>query len=60
MIEKCCKDFISLMDLDAEQENIEHNSVILNKVSKRYEDWIKEYKKVYERESKNEKSDSWK
>ena len=38
MIEKCCKDFISLMDLDAEQENIEHNSVILNKVSKRYED----------------------
>ena len=48
------------MDLDAEQENIEHNSVILNKVSKRYEDWIKEYKKVYERESKNEKSDSWK
>ena len=38
MIEKCCKDFISLMDVDAEPENIEHNSAILNKVSKRYED----------------------
>ena len=60
MIENCCKNFISLMDVDAEPENTEHNLVILNKVSKLYEDLIKEYKKVYEIESKNEKSNSWK
>ena len=55
MIGKCYKDFISLMD-----ENIEHKLVVLNKVSKLYDDLIKEYKQVYERESKNDKSDSWK
>ena len=41
MIENCCKDFISLMDVDAEPENTEHNLVIFNKVSKLYEDLIK-------------------
>ena len=60
MVEKCYKDFISLMDVDAEPENIEHKLVVLNKVSKLYDDLIKEYKQVYERESKNDKSDSWK
>ena len=60
MVEKCYKDFISLMDVDAEPENIEHNLVVLNTVSKLYGDLIKEYKQVYERESKNDKSDSWK
>ena len=60
MIEKFYKDFISLMDVDAEPENIEHKLVVLNKVWKFYDDLIKEYKKVYERESKYDKSDSWK
>ena len=60
IIEKCYKDFISLTDVDAEPENIEHKLVVLNKVSKIYDNLIKEYKKVYERESKNYKSDSWK
>ena len=60
IIEKCYKDFISLMDVDAEPENIEHKLVVLNKVSKLFDDLIKEYKQVYERESKNDKSDSWK
>ena len=60
IIEKCYKDFISLMDVDAEPENIEHKLVVLNTVSKLYGDLIKEYKQVYEREYKNDKSDSWK
>ena len=60
MVEKCYKDFISLMDVDAEPENIEHKLVVLNKLSKLCDDLIKEYKKNYERESKNDKNDSWK
>ena len=60
IIEKCYKDFISLMDVDAEPENIEHKLVVLNKLSKLCDDLIKEYKKNYERESKNDKNDSWK
>ena len=60
IIEKCYKDFISLMDVDAEPENVEHKLVVLNKVSKLFDDLIKEYKQVYERESKIDKSDSWK
>ena len=52
IIEKCYKDFISLMDVDAEPENIEHKLVVLNKLSKLCDDLIKEYKKNYERESK--------
>ena len=59
-IEKCYKDFITLTDVDAEPENIEHKLVVLNKVPKNYDNLIKEYKKVYERESKNDKSDTWK
>ena len=60
IIEKCYKDFISLMDVDAEPENIEHKLVVLNTVSNLYGDLIKEYKQLYEKESKNDKSDSWK
>ena len=60
MVEKCYKDFISLMDVDAEPENIEHKLVVLNTVSNLYGDLIKEYKQVFERQSKNDKSDSWK
>ena len=55
IIEKCYKDFISLTDVDAEPENIVHKLVVLNKVSKLYDDLIKKYIKVYERESKNDK-----
>ena len=46
MVEKCYKDFISLMDVDAEPENIEHKLVVLNKLSKLCDDLIKEYKKI--------------
>ena len=55
IIEKCYKDFISLTDVDGEPKNIEHKLVVQNKASKRYEDLIKEYKKVYEREPKNDR-----
>ena len=55
IIEKCYKDFISLTDVDAEPENIVHKLVVLNKVSKLYDDLIKKYIRVYERESKNDK-----
>ena len=48
------------MDVDAEPENIEHKLVVLNTVSNLYGDLIKEYKQVFERQSKNDKSDSWK
>ena len=34
--------------------------VVLKEVLKLYDDLIKEYEKVYERESKDNKSDSWK
>ena len=60
IIEKCYEDFISLTDADAEPENIEHKLVVLNKASKLYDDLIKEFKNIYEREPKNDKSDSWK
>ena len=59
-IEEFYDKFIVLKDVDAEPENIKHNLVVLNEVSKLYDDLIKEYKKVYERESKDDKSDSWK
>ena len=59
-IQECYNEFIALRDIDAEPENIKHKLVVLNEVSKLYEDLIKEYKKVYERESKDGKSDGWK
>ena len=39
------------MDVDTEPENIKHKLVVLNEVSTFYDDLIKEYKKVYEKES---------
>ena len=51
-------EIFKLMDLDTEAENINHEYVVLNEVSKLYDNLIKEYKKVYERESKNNKSDT--
>ena len=59
-IEECYNEFIALNDVDAEPENIKHKLVVLNEVSKPYDDLIKEYKKVYEKASKDGKSDSWK
>ena len=59
-IKECYDDFVALKDVDAEPQNIKHKLVVLNEVSKLYNDFIKEYKKVYERKSKDGKSDSWK
>ena len=59
-IEGCDNDFPPLKYINAEPENIKHKLVVLNEVSKLYDDLIKEYKKVYEREFKDGKSDSWK
>ena len=52
------RDFFKLMDLDTEAENINHENVVLNDVSTLYDNLIKEYTKVYGRESKNNKSDT--
>ena len=54
-IEGCYNDFTALKDINAEPENIKHKLIVLNEVSKLYDDLIKEYKKVYERESKDGK-----
>ena len=59
-VEECYNEFIALRDIDAGPENIKHKLVVLNEISKLYEDLIKEYKRVYERESKDGKSDGWK
>ena len=56
--EKSYRDFFKLMDLDTEAENINHENVVLNDVSTLYDNLIKEYTKVYGRESKNNKSDT--
>ena len=59
-IEEYCDDSIALKDVDAEPENIKHKLVVLNKASELYDDLIKEYKKAYERKSKDDNSNSWK
>lgn len=59
MMNKCYNDFIRLMDVVAEPKNVEHKLLVLEKVSKIYDDLIIQYKKDYERESKNDKSDAW-
>ena len=48
MTERCYKDFINLMGVDAESENIYHKFVVMNEVSERYDKLIREYKKFYE------------
>ena len=55
-----CKDFTIFMDVDAEVENIDHKFVVINEISKFYDNLIKEYKKDYERELKDDKTDAWK
>ena len=50
-LEKFYKDFIDLMDVDADPENIDHKLAINDKL-------IKEYEKLYERESKDYKNDT--
>ena len=59
-IEECSDEFIALNDVDAEPENVKHSLVVLNEVSKLYDDLIKVYKRFYERESKDGKSNIWK
>ena len=59
-ISNCYKDFTSLMDVDTEPENIDHMFVVINEVSKLYEHLIKEYKKYYVREPKDDKTNAWK
>ena len=56
MIKSCYKDFFNLISLDAEPKTINQKLTVLNEVSKLYDNLIKEYKKVYEREPKNDKS----
>ena len=53
-IEERYLDIIALADVDAEPENLKHQLVVLN------DELIKEYNKVYETESKDGKSESWK
>ena len=60
MIERCYKDFINFMNVDAEPENINHKFVVMNEVSELYDKLIREYKNVYRREPMDDKSDDWK
>ena len=60
MTEKCYKDFIRLMDVNAGRENISHRFTVLNEVLRLYDDLIRESKKVYTIESMNDKSTGWK
>ena len=60
-LETFYKELIDLKSLDARTtENMKHKSTVLNNVSELYDDLIKEYKAVYEREPKYDKYDSWK
>ena len=60
MIEKGYKDFIHLMDVDAEPENINHKLFVPNSVFDLYDKLIREHKQVSETESTDNKSNSWK
>ena len=60
-LETFYKELIDLKSLNARTtENMKHKSTVLNNVSELYDDLIKEYKAVYEREPKYDKYDSWK
>ena len=59
-IEECSDEFIALNDVDAEPENVKHSLVVLNEVSKLYDDLIKVYKRFDEKESKDGNSNIWK
>ena len=60
-LETFYKELIDLKSLNARTtENMKHKSTVLNNVSELYDDLIKEYKAVYEREPKYDKYDSLK
>ena len=60
-LETFYKELIDLKSLNARTtENMKHKSTVLNNASELYDDLIKEYKAVYEREPKYDKYDSWK
>ena len=52
--------FVSLKNLDAEEENILKKFDVLNNAFNLYNELIKEYNKNYGRVPKDDKSDSWK
>ena len=55
------KEFISLISFKARtKENTNHKFVVLNNALNEYDKLIKQYKKVYEREPKDDKSYGWK
>ena len=58
MLEMFYIQFINLKFLDAEPENL-NKFTVLNNASKLYDDLIKEYKKVYENEPKDD-NNNWK
>ena len=60
-LEMFYRQFISLKSLEVRtKENTNHKSVVLNNALNEYDKLIKEYKKIYERESNNDKSCGWK
>ena len=55
------KDVICLKDLETKTRNItNHKFAVLNNASNESNKLIKEYKKVYKREPKNDKGNDWK
>ena len=57
MLEMFYKEFITLKSLEVKtEENTNHKFVVLNNALNEYDKLIKEYKKVYEREPKEDKS----
>ena len=61
MLKKFHREFISLKSLEAKtKENTNHKFVVLNNTLNEYEKLIKQYKKVYERELKDDKKYGWK
>ena len=61
MLEMFYKEFITLKSLEVKtEENTNHKFVVLNNALNEYDKLIKEYKKVYEREPKDDKNYGWK
>ena len=54
------KDFTDLKDVDIKPEDINHTFTVLNNALKLYDDMTTEYKKVFEREPKDDKNKDWK
>ena len=54
------KDFISSKSLEVKtKKNTDHKFVVLGNATNEYNKFIKEYKKVYKREPKDDKSNGW-